>query len=108
MLAWLTIVIQLLGGSAVLIGAFVPLVAVPMVVVLLVATLTVHQQFESTSIKLMSLANRVPKLGPPGYQTDALYFAGLTALLFSGSGPFAVGAILTPLSKPATSAARRL
>jgi len=108
LLAWLTIVIELLGGFAVLIGALVPLVAVPMIVVLLVATLTVHQQFGFTSIKLMSVVNGVPKFGPPGYETDALYFAGLIALLFSGSGPFAVDTILRPFSRPGTSAARRL
>jgi putative oxidoreductase len=97
LMAWATIVVELLGGFAILVGAFVPLVAVPMIVVLLVATFTVHLQYGFTSIKLMSVVNGVPRFGPPGYETDALYVAGLIALLFSGSGPFAIDAILKPL-----------
>jgi putative oxidoreductase len=41
-LARLTFLTELLGGLAVLIGAFVPLVSVPMVGVLLVAVFSVH------------------------------------------------------------------
>src|SRR3954463_11549687 len=39
LMAWLTIVIELLGGLAVLLGAFVMIVSVPMMAVLLVAML---------------------------------------------------------------------
>jgi putative oxidoreductase len=42
LLAWLTILTELLGGFAVLLGAFVPLVSVPMAVVLFVAMFSVH------------------------------------------------------------------
>ena len=41
-MAWLTILVELLGGLAILLGAFVPLVSLPMVAVLLVAIFTVH------------------------------------------------------------------
>ncbi|GGD70226.1 hypothetical protein GCM10010985_25900 [Caballeronia grimmiae] len=99
LMAWLTIVIELLGGLAILLGAFVPLVTLPMIIVLAVATLTVHLQYGFTSIKLMSVVNGVPQFGPPGYETDALYVAGLLALVFSGSGPLAVDSMLKPLYK---------
>lgn len=102
-MAWATIAVELLGGFAMLLGAFVPLIAVPMIVVLMVATLTVHLPFGFTSIKLMSVVNGVPQFGPPGYETDALYVAGLISLLFSGAGPFALDAWLKPFYARCTS-----
>lgn len=96
LMAWATIVVELGGGLAILLGAFVPLITIPMIVVLLVATFTVHVQFGFTSIKLMSVMNGVPRFGPPGYETDLLYVGGLLALVFGGSGPLAVDSLLKP------------
>ena len=42
LMAWLTILTELLGGLAVLLGAFVTIVSVPMTAVLLVAMFKVH------------------------------------------------------------------
>ena len=42
LMAWLTIVIELAGGPAVLLGAFVPFVSVPLAAVLIVAMVKVH------------------------------------------------------------------
>jgi hypothetical protein len=42
LLGWATVVIEILGGVMILVGAFVPLAPVPMVIVLLVAAFTVH------------------------------------------------------------------
>src|SRR5258708_34308748 len=89
-MAWATIAIELLGGFAIFVGAFVPLVTVPMIAVLLVATLTVHLQFGFTSVKLRAVTSAGPQFGPPGYDTDLLYLACLDALVFGGAGPFAV------------------
>src|SRR5215510_10698807 len=41
-MAWVTILIELLGGFAVFLGAFVPLISVPLAGVLVVALLSVH------------------------------------------------------------------
>src|SRR5258705_668334 len=41
-MAWVTILIELLGGFAVFVGAFVPLISVPLVGVLVVSMLSVH------------------------------------------------------------------
>jgi len=89
-MAWLTILIELLGGLAILLGAFVVWVSAPMVAVLLVAILTVHLPFGFTSIKLIAVTADGPKFGPPGYETDLLYLACLATLLLGGSGPLAV------------------
>jgi putative oxidoreductase len=99
-MAWVTIAIELLGGFAIFVGAFVPLVTVPMIVVLLVATFTVHLQFGFTSIKLMAVTAQGPQFGPPGYETDLLYMAALLALVFGGAGPFAIDGLFKRHSGP--------
>src|SRR6185437_10697110 len=72
LLAWVTIFIELLGGLAVLVGAFVPLVSVPMIIVLLVAIVTVHLPNGFSSIKLESVTRAGAHFGQPGYETDLL------------------------------------
>ncbi|MEI6000409.1 DoxX family protein [Paraburkholderia bengalensis] len=96
LMSWATIAVELGGGLAILLGAFVPLIATPMIVVLIVATFSVHLQFGFTSIKLMSVVNGVPRFGPPGYETDLLYIGGLLTLAFGGSGPLAIDTLLKP------------
>ena len=58
LMAWLTISTELIGGLAVLLGAFVPLVSLPMAAVLFVAMLTVHLPYGFSSIKLLSVTSR--------------------------------------------------
>jgi putative oxidoreductase len=94
LMAWLTILTELIGGLAVLLGAFVPLVSLPMAAVLLVAMLTVHLPYGFSSIKLMSAISGRAQFGPPGYEVDLLYLACLAALVFGGSGPLAVDCLL--------------
>jgi putative oxidoreductase len=72
----------------VLIGAFVPLVSLPMAAVLLVAMFTVHWRYGFASIKLLAVTPAGAKFGPPGYECDLLYLACLVALVLAGSGPF--------------------
>jgi putative oxidoreductase len=52
-MARLAILTELLGGLAVLLGAFVTIVSVPMTAVLLVAMFRVHLQYGFSSIKLL-------------------------------------------------------
>jgi putative oxidoreductase len=94
LMGWATIVLELACGAAVLAGAFVPLVSIPMAAILLVAIFTVHLQFGFTSIKLMAVTFAGPQFGPPGYECDLLYLACLAALVLGGSGPWSVDAIL--------------
>jgi putative oxidoreductase len=90
LMAWLTILTELVGGLAVLLGAFVALVSLPMAAVLLVAMLTVHLPYGFSSIKLLSVTAGRAQFGPPGYELDLLYLACLAALVFGGSGPMAI------------------
>ncbi|HLZ85528.1 MAG TPA: DoxX family protein [Caulobacteraceae bacterium] len=89
-MAWLTIIVELAGGLAVLLGAAVPLASVPMAAVLLVAIFTVHLPNGFSSIKLQSVTATGAHFGQPGYETDLLYLAGLAALVLGGSGPLAL------------------
>jgi putative oxidoreductase len=93
LLAWSTILVELLGGLAVLAGAFIPLASVPMAAVLLVAIFTVHLPNGFSSIKLLSVTAEGAHFGQPGYETDLLYLAGLAALVLGGSGPMALDRI---------------
>jgi putative oxidoreductase len=95
--AWTTILVELLGGAAVLLGAFIPFASVPMSVVLLVAIFTVHLPNGFSSIKLQSITATGAHFGQPGYETDLLYMACLVALVLSGSGPFSVEAAFSRL-----------
>ena len=93
-MAWLTTLTELTGGLAVLLGAFVPLVSLPMAVLLFVAIFTVHLSYGFSSIKLMSVMAGRPQFGPPGYECDLLYLACLAALVFGGSGPLTIDGLL--------------
>jgi putative oxidoreductase len=89
-LAWLTAVIELTCGLAVLSGAYMTWVSVPMVFVLLVAIVTVHWQFGFSSIKFLAVTAAGPQFGKPGIETDLLYLACIATLLAAGVGPLAV------------------
>ncbi|MFZ3333435.1 MAG: DoxX family protein [Candidatus Acidiferrales bacterium] len=90
-MAWLTILTELIGGLAVLLGAFVPIVSLPMAAVLVVAMLTVHLPYGFSTIKLLSVTAGRAQFGPPGYELDLLYLACLATLVLGGSGPLALG-----------------
>lgn len=94
LLAWATILIELFCGLAVLVGLFIPLVSIPMVVVLLVAMFTVHAPYGFSSIKLQSVDASGAHFGPPGFETDLLYIAGLLAIVLGGSGRLALDRFL--------------
>lgn len=94
LMAWLTILTELIGGAAVLLGAFIPLVSIPMAAVLLVAMFTVHLPYGFASIKLQAFVNMHAQFGPPGYEVSLLYLACLATLVMGGAGPLSVDGML--------------
>jgi putative oxidoreductase len=84
----------------ILAGAFVPVAAAPMIVVLLVAIFTVHLPNGFSSIKLMAYDPAGAHFGQPGYETDLLYIAGLLALCAGGAGPLSLDNRLKRLRVP--------
>src|SRR5437899_7219305 len=97
LMGWLTILVEILGGLTVLLGALVPLASIPMAAVLLVAVVTVHLPSGFSSSRLMAVTAAGAQFGPPGFETDLLYLACLAVLVLGGSGPFAVDALLARL-----------
>jgi putative oxidoreductase len=89
-LAWLTTLVELIGGFCVLIGAFVPIASLPMAVVLLTALFTIHLPYGFFSVKLAQVSESGTKFGPVGYEIILLYLAGLATLVLGGSGPFSI------------------
>ena len=89
-MALFTILIEILGGLAVILGAFVALVSLPMAALLLVAIFTVHLPYGFSSIKLMAVTAAGAQFGPVGYECNLLYLACLAALVIGGSGPLSV------------------
>ena len=94
LMAWLTIGFELVGGLAVLVGAWIPIVSVPLAAILLVAAITVHLPYGFSSIKLRAVTAAGPQFGPPGYETDLLYLAALATLVLGGSGPLSLDRLL--------------
>ena len=90
LMAWLTILVEIGGGLAVLLGAYVALASIPMAAVLLTAMFTVHLRYGFSSIKLQAITAGGAQFGPPGYEVDLLYLACLLALVIGGAGPWAV------------------
>src|SRR4029078_6641841 len=54
LMAWATILVEIFGGLAILVGAFVALASLPMAAILLVAMFTVHLPYGFSSIKLQA------------------------------------------------------
>jgi putative oxidoreductase len=74
----------------ILLGVLMPVAAIPMIAVLLVATFTVHLPNGFSSIKLLSYDAAGAHFGQPGYETDVLYLAGLLSLCIGGAGPLSL------------------
>jgi putative oxidoreductase len=90
LLAWLTVAVELIGGLAVLLGAYLAWASIPMIIVLLVALVTVHLPFGFSSIKFLAVTADGPQFGKPGIECDLLYLAAFATLLTAGPGPFAI------------------
>jgi putative oxidoreductase len=99
LLGWATILVEIVGGLLILLGAFVTLAAIPMVIVLIVAIFTVHLPNGFSSIKLQSYDSMGAHFGQPGYETDLLYLAGLAALCIGGAGPISIDRYLNKRSQ---------
>lgn len=92
LMAWLTILIEVFGGLAMLCGAFMSLVAIPAIGLLVVAILTVHLPYGFSSIKLLKIVDGRAQFGPPGYECNLLYIACIVTLVFAGPSPWSFDA----------------
>jgi putative oxidoreductase len=88
--AYLTISVELLGGAALLFGAFIAWASVPAVVVLLTAMFTVHLPYGFSSIKIKAVVDGRAQFGPTGYECDLLYIACIVALVLLNPSPWSI------------------
>lgn len=82
--------IELFGGIFILLGLFVVITAIPLVISMLVAMFTIHIQNGFSSVNTIGLTPEGPKFGPPGYELNLLYIAGLVSLMLTGGGIFSI------------------
>jgi putative oxidoreductase len=92
--AWASTLVEILGGLAILAGAFVTVVSMPLIVMMLVAMFTVHLRYGFSAIDTIGLTPDGPLFGPPGIEVNLLYIAGLLALMLGGAGPFSIDRLL--------------
>jgi putative oxidoreductase len=93
--AWFSTFVEILGGLAIFVGAFVEVVSVPLIVMMLVAMFTVHLKYGFSSINTIGLTEEGPRFGPPGYEINLLYIAGLVSLILGGAGALSVDRLLS-------------
>jgi putative oxidoreductase len=101
--SWIVPFVELLGGLAILLGAFVTITAIPLSTIMLVAIFTVHLKYGFSSIATIGLTPDGPVFGPPGYEVALLYIAGLVSLILGGAGVFSVDSLIHR-SKPKATA----
>jgi putative oxidoreductase len=103
LMSWATILIEIFGGLAILLGAFTLLASLPMAAVLLVAIFTVHWPYGFSSIKLLEVTAAGAHFGQPGYECDLLYLACLATLVLGGAGPLSVDELIAKRTRGGTS-----
>jgi putative oxidoreductase len=91
--AWLVTMLEILGGFALLTGAYVALVSIPLIFSMLGAMFTVNIKYGFSAVNTIGLTPKGPQLGPPGYEINLLYIAGLLALILGGAGPLSIDAL---------------
>jgi putative oxidoreductase len=61
-----------------------------MIISMLVAIFTVNGRYGFSAVKTIGLKASGPVFGPPGYEINLLYIAGLLMLVTAGAGPLSV------------------
>jgi len=92
--AWMVTCVEIVGGIFVIIGFVVPLVSLPLMVSMLVALFTVQIHYGFSSVNTIGLTQSGPVFGPPGYEINLLYIAGLIALALSSPTAASVDRLL--------------
>jgi putative oxidoreductase len=88
--SWVVTLIEIGGGIALLLGALVAVVSVPLIVSMLVAMFTVQGRFGFSSVNTIGLTPSGPVFGPPGYEINLLYIGALLALALLGPSAWSV------------------
>ncbi len=88
--AWATSILELGGGIAIMLGAAVLPVCLPLIVIMATAMFGVHFRYGFSSVRLKSISDAGAVFGPVGYEVNLLYIAALVALALGGDSPISV------------------
>lgn len=88
--AWFVTLLEILGGLALIVGAFVTIVSVLLIINMLVAMFAVHLPHGFLFVNITGMGPEGPQFGMPGYEVNLLYIAGLLALILGGAGAYSV------------------
>ena len=91
--SWLVPFMEFFGGLAIFLGAFITIISVPLIIIQLFAMLTVQMKYGFSSVNTIGLTPNGPIFGPPGFEINLLYIAGLISLLITGAGIFSIDAL---------------
>jgi len=70
-------------------------VSIPLIVIHLVAMFFVHSQYGFSSVNTIGLTEAGPQFGPPGFEVNLLYIAGLLAIVMGGgAGAWSIDRLL--------------
>jgi putative oxidoreductase len=105
--AWLVTALEILGGLALIVGLLVTLVSIPLIVSMLVAIVTVQGHYGFSAVNTIGLTPTGPVFGPPGYEINLLYIAGLLALALSAPTRFSIDSLITTPRFPGSGETRR-
>jgi putative oxidoreductase len=100
-MAWFVALLEFLGGLALIAGAFVPIVSALLIGDMLVAMFTFHLPHGFSFLNITGMGPQGPMFGPPGYEVNLLYIAGLLALILGGAGAYSVDAARKDRTSPA-------
>jgi putative oxidoreductase len=89
-MAWVTTLVELLGGILLMLGAFVIPLSVPLTAIMGVAMFGVHLRYGFSSIRLKALTAAGPEFGPIGYELNLLYIIGIVTLVLGGPSSLSV------------------
>ena len=92
--SWISALTELLGGLAIFLGVFVSITAIPLIFTMLVAMFTIQINYGFSSVKTIGLTPKGPLFGPPGYEINLLYIAGLISLIITGAGIFSIDSLI--------------
>ena len=81
---------ELLGGLALLTGAWVRLSSAALLPGMLVALFTVHLPNGFSFMHIIGMTEIGPQFGVPGYEVNLIYIAGLVTLTILGAGAYSL------------------
>lgn len=88
--AWLTILVEIIGGLSLLLGAYVRPAAIVLAGVLATAIVEVHWQYGFLTVRLIDVTASGVRFGPVGYEISLVYLAALAALALGEPTPWSI------------------